>query len=95
MRAMIVLAVATFASTPTLAEEKEIELIQAPGVETVEANCNSCHSKDYIEMNSHFLTPEKWDAEVNKMIRAFGASIGENEAKAIADYLKKNYGNNP
>lgn len=92
MRAMILLALATLASTPAFAEEKAVALKRAPGVETVEANCNSCHSLDYIEMNAHFLKPEKWDAEVNKMIRAFGAPIAETDAKTIADYLKKNYG---
>ena len=92
MRATILLALAALVSTPALAEEKPIELIRAPGVEAVETNCNSCHSKDYIVMNSHFLSPEKWDAEVNKMMRAFGAPIEGKDAKAIADYLKKNYG---
>jgi len=29
---------------------------------------------------------------VTKMIKAFGAPIQDGDAKAIADYLKKNYG---
>ena len=33
-----------------------------------------------------------WDAEVTKMIKAFGAPISDDDAKVIADYLKKNYG---
>ena len=33
-----------------------------------------------------------WDAEVTKMIKAFGAPIDDADAKVIADYLKKNYG---
>ena len=33
-----------------------------------------------------------WDATVTKMIKAFGAPIDDADAKAIADYLKKNYG---
>jgi hypothetical protein len=33
-----------------------------------------------------------WDAEVTKMIKAFGAPISEPDAKEIAEYLSKNYG---
>ena len=43
-------------------------------------------------MNSPFLNSAGWDAEVTKMIKAFGAPIDEADAKVIADYLKKNYG---
>ena len=43
-------------------------------------------------MNSRFLGAAQWDAEVAKMIRAMGAPIEEADGKAIADYLKKNYG---
>jgi hypothetical protein len=43
-------------------------------------------------MNSPFLSPAGWDAEVAKMINAFGAPIDQADAKIIADYLKSNYG---
>jgi hypothetical protein len=43
-------------------------------------------------MNSAFLNAAGWDAEVAKMINAFGAPIDQADAKAIADYLKSNYG---
>jgi hypothetical protein len=43
-------------------------------------------------MNSPFLTAAMWDAEVAKMINAFGAPISEADARAIGDYLKANYG---
>ena len=33
-----------------------------------------------------------WDAEITKMIKAYGAPIDDADAKAIADYLKSNYG---
>jgi sulfite dehydrogenase (cytochrome) subunit B len=74
------------------AEEKPIKLKQSPGVDLVEAQCGACHSLDYIVMNSPFLDAAKWDAEVAKMINAFGAPIGPADAKAIADYLKQKYG---
>jgi hypothetical protein len=43
-------------------------------------------------MNSPFPTAALWDAEVAKMIKAFGAPIDATDAKIIADYQKKNYG---
>ena len=43
-------------------------------------------------MNSPFLNAAGWTAEVTKMIKAMGAPIDDADAKAIADYLAKNYG---
>jgi sulfite dehydrogenase (cytochrome) subunit B len=80
------------ASNAATADEQPIELRKAAGLEQVEGNCGACHSLDYIEMNSPFLNAAGWNAEVTKMIKAYGAPIGEADAKAIADYLAKNYG---
>ena len=92
MRALM-LALATAAlSLPATAQEKPVVLKKAPGLETVEGNCSGCHSLDYIMMNSPFPNAALWDAEVTKMIKAFGAPISDADAKVIADYLKKNYG---
>jgi hypothetical protein len=75
------------------ASKKPVRLKQAPGLDKVEANCGACHSLDYVLMNSPFLSAAGWDAEVAKMINAFGAPIDQADAKTIADYLAKNYGN--
>jgi sulfite dehydrogenase (cytochrome) subunit B len=74
------------------AQEKAIELASAPGREIVEKSCNSCHSLDYIPMNSPILDDRGWTAEVNKMIDVFGAPIKPTETRIIIDYLVKNYG---
>jgi mono/diheme cytochrome c family protein len=74
------------------ADEKPIALKQGPGLDRVEGNCAGCHSLDYVPMNSPFLNASGWDAEVAKMINAFGAPIDQADAKIIADYLKSNYG---
>ena len=74
------------------AEEQTARLKQAAGVELVEAQCGACHSLRYILMNSPFLGLAQWDAEVGKMIKAFGAPIEPADAKTIGDYLKENYG---
>ena len=89
--ALAVAAAALVAST-VAAEERPVTLKQAPGLDRVEANCAACHSLDYVLMNSPFLNAAGWDAEVTKMINAFGAPIDKADAAAIADYLKKNYG---
>lgn len=88
---MIAFAAALLAGT-ALADEQVIKLKPGPGLDKVENNCAACHTLAYIPMNSPFLNAAGWDAEVGKMIKAFGAPIDDNDAKAIADYLKKNYG---
>jgi len=67
-------------------------LKKAPGLEKVETNCAICHTLDYIPMNSPFLNAAGWDAEVAKMINAYGAPIEPSDAKTISDYLKSTYG---
>jgi len=74
------------------AQERRIELKDGPGRAQVEANCGSCHSIDYIVLNSPFLDKAGWDATVTKMIRAFGAPINADDAKVIVEYLAANYG---
>jgi mono/diheme cytochrome c family protein len=76
----------------TAADESGIRLKDGPGRELVEARCAMCHSLDYVQMNSPFLDRKGWEASVGKMIKAMGAPIGEEEAKAIIDYLAQNYG---
>jgi hypothetical protein len=85
-------AITAFAGSSTTAEEKPVQLRQAPGLAKVEAHCSACHSLDYVQMNSRFLSAAGWEAEVAKMINAFGAQIDQADAKIIADYLNKNYG---
>jgi hypothetical protein len=92
MRCAIVLMLTCVGLHAALAAEQAIELKRAPGIERVEANCGTCHSLDYVAMNSPFLNAASWQAEVNKMINVFGAPIDEADAKIITEYLIKNYG---
>jgi mono/diheme cytochrome c family protein len=92
MRVFAFAIVAALIALPAAADEKPVQLKKASGLDKVEANCGACHSLDYIPMNSPFLSAAGWDATVTKMIKAFGAPIEETDAKAIADYLKTNYG---
>jgi mono/diheme cytochrome c family protein len=88
---MLTLA-AALAAGIVLAQERRLELKDGPGRAKVEANCASCHSLDYIQANSPFMNRQVWDAEVTKMIKAFGAPIAEADAREIVDYLSNNYG---
>ena len=92
MRVIAITLFAALAVVPAAAQEKSVTLKKAPGLEQVEANCGACHSLDYIQMNSPFMTSAVWDAEITKMIKVCGAPISEADARAIGDYLKANYG---
>jgi sulfite dehydrogenase (cytochrome) subunit B len=93
MRTILIhLASVALIAFPAAADEKPVQLKKAPGVDKVAANCGSCHSLDYIPMNSPFLNAAAWDAEVTKMINTFGAPIDDADAGVIKEYLKKNYG---
>jgi len=88
---LIVGALAVVATTVIAAEQK-VDLKPGAGRDKVVANCGTCHSLDYIQTNSTFMNRQVWDAEVTKMIKAFGAPNSETDAKEIADYLTANYG---
>ena len=92
MQVLFLCAVLTLIAGAALAEEQPVDLKNAPGRATVEGNCGICHSLDYIRTNSPFPTASVWQAEVNKMVNAYGASIKPEDAKAIIEYLSKNYG---
>jgi mono/diheme cytochrome c family protein len=89
---LMLLLVAALVAGVVLAQERRLELKDGPGRDKVEANCASCHSLDYILGNSPFMNRGVWEAEVTKMIKAYGAPIADADAKEIADYLAKNYG---
>jgi sulfite dehydrogenase (cytochrome) subunit B len=88
----LIAALVAAAAVAASAEEQPVNLKPGPGLNQVEGNCSLCHSLDYIPMNSPFLNAAGWNAEVTKMIKAYGAPISEADAKAITDYLAKHYG---
>ena len=87
-------ATAAFAQTTSiqLPRDNPVSQIKAgTGDEVVRRHCALCHSTDYIVRQPH-LDTQHWDAEVKKMITTYGARIGDDDARIIADYLAKNYG---
>ena len=91
MRRFAICLAAVLLAGSALAQQQEIKLKAGPGLDKVEGNCAACHTLAYIPMNSPFLDAKGWDAEVTKMIKAYGAPVDDADAKAIADYLAKNY----
>jgi cytochrome c5 len=95
MRTLMALAVCYVAASalapPALAQRAPLS--SGPGKDAVEAACSTCHSLSYIPMNSHFMAPGVWKAEVTKMRTAFGAPIDDDAANEIIVYLTSHYGN--
>jgi len=90
MRRFVLAALLIAMASPALADD--VKLKPGTGLDKVEANCQACHTLAYIPMNSPFLSAAGWDAEVAKMRGPYGAPIDDADAKAIAEYLKANYG---
>jgi hypothetical protein len=88
MKAMTLLLACCVAS-PALAQRAPLP--PGPGQDTVVTACAACHSLSYIPMNSLFLSPDAWKAEVTKMRTAFGAPIDDDAANAIIAYLTTHY----
>lgn len=85
----MILAAALLTSRGALADD--VALKPGPGSDTTAAACSACHTTNYIVMNSWFLTPDAWKAEVTKMRTAFGAPIDDAAAAEIIGYLAKTY----
>lgn len=72
-----------------LPEDSEVALPPGPGEELVRNNCAACHSLDYIVRQPPGMPAAFWEANVAKMVRAYGADISPADQQAIADYLAK------
>jgi len=66
------------------------ELAPGEGLQEVRIYCNTCHSPRYITMQPP-LPAATWEAEVNKMNKAFGANIPDETSHKIIAYLQAHY----
>ena len=66
------------------------ELAEGDGKLEVQSFCAICHSARYITMQPP-VPGATWEAEVNKMVKAYGAPIPEVTAKKITAYLQGHY----
>jgi mono/diheme cytochrome c family protein len=64
-----------------------------PHLEVVQNNCTACHSADYVSTQPRGPKYKKdfWQAEVNKMIKVYGAQIDDADVGKIVDYLAATY----
>jgi mono/diheme cytochrome c family protein len=92
------LALLALGGSAALAEKRTYQLPEetaafrpGPGVEAAQSNCGACHSADYISTQPPKQGQGFWEAEVQKMIKVYGAPIDAGDAEAIADYLARTY----
>lgn len=103
---LMIMAVSAFAGAAVAAPEGLVKngsersiTIQPPvtvlkpgaGMDATRRYCSICHSLDYITTQQKF-SKSRWQAEVNKMVKVFGAPVDETNAKIIADYIAASYG---
>jgi mono/diheme cytochrome c family protein len=77
-------------TVPAFAQE-QVTLKPGPGLDVVSTTCSTCHTLNYIKMNSVFLTPDAWKAEVTKMQQAYGGPFDDETAATIVKYLSATY----
>jgi hypothetical protein len=66
------------------------ELAAGEGKDDVENNCELCHSPRYITMQPP-MPAQAWSDEVTKMRKTYGASIPDDTAQKIIQYLGSHY----
>ena len=68
-------------------------LVPGPNSNLVQDNCSACHSVDYIQTQPRGpgFAKDFWQAEVTKMIKAYGAPIDEADVSKIVEYLATTY----
>jgi cytochrome c5 len=91
MRRVALLVVALLLATGARADESRLRLADAPGRDTVMANCRTCHSVDYILMHAGIPDRKGWEASIAKMRNVMGATISDADAAVILDYLANTY----
>jgi hypothetical protein len=67
-----------------------VDLVSGDGLQNVQIYCNTCHSPRYITMQPP-LPAATWEAEVDKMNKAFGAAIPQEDTQKIILYLRAHY----
>jgi mono/diheme cytochrome c family protein len=90
MKRLVIVALTALVCRGALADSPA-PLKPGTGDDVASAYCNTCHTSDYIVMNSMFLTADQWKAEVAKMRTAFGAPIDDATAAQIVAYLAAHY----
>lgn len=64
----------------------QAQFVRSEGYDTFVKSCTVCHSLRYVTMQPK-LSRKAWQANVDKMVKTFGAHITKEEARAIVNYL--------
>jgi sulfite dehydrogenase (cytochrome) subunit B len=62
-------------------------LLDGPDLAQAQRYCLTCHSADYVTTQPRGMPQAFWDGEIAKMRTAYGATIPDDQAKLIANYL--------
>ena len=64
-----------------------------PGFAVTTTLCSTCHSADYVKTQPLNVKSKKdfWQAEVTKMVKAYGAPIDDADVPKIVEYLAATY----
>ncbi|MFZ0038696.1 MAG: hypothetical protein WAK91_14805 [Candidatus Acidiferrales bacterium] len=65
-------------------------LAPGDGRQEVTSYCNTCHTPRFI-ITQPPLPGDVWAAEVNKMVKTYGASIPDDATQKIIQYLQSHY----
>lgn len=77
---------APVAAAPADLNSITTKLPEAPGYQSFQQNCMSCHSARYVQNQPGF--PEKtWRAIVTKMQKNYGAPVPDSSVNEIVQYL--------
>ncbi len=60
MKYLIVAAALLLGISAAHADEAQVKLKDGPGKDKVMNNCVTCHSADYVQMNSPFMDRKAW-----------------------------------
>ena len=63
------------------------DLPEGPGKDIVASSCSACHGIDLIVAQRR--TPDEWGQVVDRMV-GNGASLSDDQYKAVVSYLQKN-----
>ena len=66
--------------------------VDGVGIEGAQLHCLACHSADYVNTQPRGMPEAFWTAEVAKMRTAYGATMTDDDAKAVVKYLTATYG---
>jgi cytochrome c5 len=93
---LTLISITTFAADAAPVRYKTPEEVAAfkpgPNLEVVQSNCTACHSADYVKTQPPMKNKKDfWQAEVTKMIKVYGAPIGDQDVGKIVDYLAETY----